>query len=108
MTAGDHDTEELATRAATGDTGARDTLLIRIAPQVMRQCQRILPCRQDAEEACQDALLQVALRISTFDGRAGFSRSRNPPRNRGDLRSRVDVAAGGTASSWPAAPPALA
>lgn len=65
---GDHDIEELAARAA-----ARDALLTRIAPQVMRQCQRILPCRQDAEEACQDTLLQVAVKISTFGAGARFS-----------------------------------
>ncbi|MFF5230658.1 RNA polymerase sigma factor [Dactylosporangium sp. NPDC000521] len=67
------DIEQLAARAATGDTAARDALLASIAPQVMRQCQRILPCRQDAEEACQDALLQVAMKISTFDARSRFS-----------------------------------
>src|SRR5262249_29397060 len=43
------------------------------SPQVMRQCRRILPCHQDAEEASQDTLLQVALKISTFDGRSRFS-----------------------------------
>jgi RNA polymerase sigma factor (sigma-70 family) len=73
MAMDDLDIEQLATRAAAGDTGARDALLARIAPQVMRQCQRILPCREDAEEACQDTLLQVALKLSTFDGRARFS-----------------------------------
>ncbi|WP_433206090.1 RNA polymerase sigma factor [Dactylosporangium sp. CS-047395] len=69
----DLDVEELARRAAGGDGGARDALLARIEPQVMRQCRRILPCPQDAEEACQDALLQVALKISSFDGRSRFS-----------------------------------
>ncbi|MET7423740.1 RNA polymerase sigma factor [Dactylosporangium sp. NPDC005555] len=73
MPADDHDIEALATRAAAGDTTALDALLARIGPQVMRQCQRILPCRQDAEEACQDTLLQVATKISTFDGRARFA-----------------------------------
>ncbi|MEV0131576.1 RNA polymerase sigma factor [Dactylosporangium sp. NPDC050688] len=68
-----NDIEELAALAANGDVAARDTLLARIAPQVLRQCLRILPCLQDAEEACQDTLLQVALKISTFDARARFS-----------------------------------
>jgi RNA polymerase sigma factor (sigma-70 family) len=73
MTINDPDIERLARAAATGDTGARDALLAHIRPQVLRQCRRILPCLQDAEEACQDTLLQVALKISTFDGRSRFS-----------------------------------
>ncbi|HEV7706960.1 MAG TPA: RNA polymerase sigma factor [Asanoa sp.] len=71
--ADDRDIEDLAARAATGDTGALDALLSRIGPQVLRQCQRFLPCRQDAEEACQDALLQVARNIDGFAGRSRFS-----------------------------------
>jgi RNA polymerase sigma factor (sigma-70 family) len=69
----DRDIEELAGRAATGDAGALDSLLTRIGPQVLRQCLRFLPCRQDAEEACQDALLQVARNIDGFAGRSKFS-----------------------------------
>ncbi|MEV1017561.1 RNA polymerase sigma factor [Micromonospora sp. NPDC049801] len=69
----DLDIEELADRAAKGDAAALDALLIRIGPQVMRQCLRLLPCRQDAEEACQDALLQVARKIDSFAGRSKFS-----------------------------------
>ncbi|MFC7711745.1 RNA polymerase sigma factor [Micromonospora lupini] len=69
----DLDIEELAGRAARGDAAALDALLSRIGPQVMRQCLRLLPCRQDAEEACQDALLQVARKIDSFAGRSKFS-----------------------------------
>jgi RNA polymerase sigma factor (sigma-70 family) len=69
----DLEIEELAVRAARGDAAALDALLVRIGPQVMRQCQRLLPCRQDAEEACQDALLQVARKIESFAGRSKFS-----------------------------------
>lgn len=66
-------TEALAAAAATGDAAALDALLQRIGPDTLLQCGRILPCRQDAEEACQDALLQVALNITTFKGQARFS-----------------------------------
>ncbi|RKN31559.1 RNA polymerase sigma factor [Micromonospora musae] len=69
----DPQTEELARLAVTGDGAALDALLARISPHVLRQCARILPCRQDAEEACQDALLQVARRITSFEGRSRFS-----------------------------------
>ena len=67
------ETEALAQRAATGDAAALDALLLRIRPDVLRQCGRFLPCVQDAEEACQDALLQVALKITRFEGRSKFS-----------------------------------
>src|SRR5262249_38082202 len=67
------DTEELAQRAAAGDSAALDALLRRIQPEVLRRCARFLPHRQDAEEAAQDVLLQVARNIHRFEGRAKFS-----------------------------------
>ncbi len=67
------DTEALAARAAAGDQQALDDLLRRIGPEVVRRCGRFLPNRQDAEEAAQDALLQVARRITGFEGRSRFS-----------------------------------
>jgi RNA polymerase sigma factor (sigma-70 family) len=70
---GPPDIEGLARRAATGDRAALDRLLVAISPEVMDRCARFLPCRQDAEEACQDALLQVARAITTFEGRSRFT-----------------------------------
>ena len=67
------ETEALAVRAAAGDAAALDQLLRLIGPDVLRRCGRFLPNRQDAEEAAQDALLQVARRISSFEGRSKFS-----------------------------------
>jgi RNA polymerase sigma factor (sigma-70 family) len=67
------DTETLAARAAAGDPDALDDLLRRIGPEVLRRCGRFLPNRQDAEEAAQDALLQVSRRIGSFEGRSRFS-----------------------------------
>ncbi|MET8409360.1 RNA polymerase sigma factor [Streptomyces sp. NPDC005195] len=66
-------TEELARRAAAGDPDALDLLLQRLGPEVMRRCGRFLPCREDAEEAAQDVLLQVARKITGFEGRSRFS-----------------------------------
>ncbi|QIY65710.1 RNA polymerase sigma factor [Streptomyces sp. RPA4-2] len=66
-------TEELALRAAAGDPDALDLLLQRLGPEVMRRCGRFLPCREDAEEAAQDVLLQVARKITGFEGRSRFS-----------------------------------
>jgi RNA polymerase sigma factor (sigma-70 family) len=67
------DTETLAAWAAAGDPDALEELLRRIGPDVLRRCGRFLPCRQDAEEAAQDALLQVARKIGSFQGRSRFS-----------------------------------
>ncbi|MFF1448160.1 RNA polymerase sigma factor [Streptomyces sp. NPDC058274] len=66
-------TEELALRAAGGDGAALDELLQRVRPEVVRRCGRFLPCREDAEEAAQDVLLQVARKITSFEGRSRFS-----------------------------------
>ena len=66
-------TEQLAMRAAGGDAAALDAVLRAIQPDVLRQCARFLLNRQDAEEACQDALLQVARNIARFEGRSKFS-----------------------------------
>jgi RNA polymerase sigma-70 factor (ECF subfamily) len=65
--------DELAVQAARGDTTALDALLAEIQPTVLRRCSRLLPCRQDAEEACQDTLMQVARTIASFEGRSRFS-----------------------------------
>jgi RNA polymerase sigma factor (sigma-70 family) len=69
----DEETERLAGRAAQGDQQALGELLKVIERDVLRHCARFLPCRQDAEEACQDALLQVARNIGRFEGRSRFS-----------------------------------
>lgn len=65
--------DELARIAGTGDSRALDSLLRRIRPDVLRRCAGILLHRPEAEEACQDAMLQVARHISTFEGRARFT-----------------------------------
>lgn len=66
-------TEDLARRAAAGDAAALDELLRAVRPEVVRRCGRFLPCREDAEEAAQDVLLQLARKIGTFEGRSRFS-----------------------------------
>lgn len=72
MTTGSSDGEldRWATAAAAGDGAALDRLLAAVRPEVLQRCARFLPNRWDAEEACQDALLAVARRISSFEGRA--------------------------------------
>jgi RNA polymerase sigma factor (sigma-70 family) len=67
------DVDALAARAGQGDAAALEALLVHIRPEVLRRCLRFLPCWQDAEEACQDVLLQVSRSIGGFEGRARFS-----------------------------------
>jgi RNA polymerase sigma-70 factor (ECF subfamily) len=67
------DVEQLARDAATGDPLAMQRLLRRIEPDVLRRCARYLPCRQDAEEATQDALVAVATHLPDFEWRSTFS-----------------------------------
>jgi RNA polymerase sigma-70 factor (ECF subfamily) len=65
--------EQLASVAGSGDAAAVDALLRRIRPIVLRRCAALLPYRSDAEEACQDAMLQVARGIGGFEHRARFT-----------------------------------
>ncbi|GGX73654.1 RNA polymerase sigma factor [Streptomyces minutiscleroticus] len=67
------DTEALAARASAGDAEALDALLRAIGPEVLRRCARFLHHREDAEEAAQDTLVQVARNIHRFEGRSKFS-----------------------------------
>ncbi|WSR73202.1 RNA polymerase sigma factor [Streptomyces sp. NBC_01180] len=66
-------TEALAVRASGGDQAALDALLRDISPDVLRRCARFLLYREDAEEAAQDVLVQVARNIHRFEGRSKFS-----------------------------------
>jgi RNA polymerase sigma factor (sigma-70 family) len=64
--------EDLAARAARGDSSAVDELVGQIRPRVLRHCGRMLPYPEDAEDACQETLLRVSQRVSSFDGRSLF------------------------------------
>lgn len=64
--------DQLAARAAK-DPAELEELIRQVQPQVMRICQRMLPHRADAEDACQDALLAVATKVGTFSGRSRFT-----------------------------------
>ncbi|MFI7540780.1 RNA polymerase sigma factor [Actinoplanes sp. NPDC049599] len=66
------DVEELARVASAGDLAALNVLLVAVRPEVLRVCVRLLPNREDAEEACQDTLLAVARGLPRFEGRSAF------------------------------------
>ncbi|MFF0344929.1 RNA polymerase sigma factor [Kribbella sp. NPDC004875] len=65
--------EELAARAAAGDQAVIPQILQAIRPQVQRRVAKFLPYREDAEEAVQDTLLQVANKVHTFKGTGSFA-----------------------------------
>jgi RNA polymerase sigma factor (sigma-70 family) len=65
------DIDELAVRAAA-DPAALHELLKTVRPDVLRICARFLPHHEDAEEACQDALLALVRGIDRFEGRSSF------------------------------------
>jgi RNA polymerase sigma-70 factor, ECF subfamily len=63
----------LARRAADGDSGALDQLLRDHTALVHGVCRRILTNPDDALDATQEALLSIARKIGSFDGRAKFT-----------------------------------
>jgi RNA polymerase sigma-70 factor (ECF subfamily) len=65
--------DELAAAAAQGDRAALDALLHKHAGMVHAVCRRILNNAEDALDATQEALIAIARRIDTFDGRSQFS-----------------------------------
>jgi len=64
---------DLAAAAARGDGRALDALLERHVDRVHGICRRILVNHDDALDATQEALLAIARRIATFDGRSQFT-----------------------------------
>lgn len=64
---------ELITAARAGDRVSLTTLVREIQPQVFALCLRMLWQRQDAEDACQEILVRVVTRLSTFRGESRFS-----------------------------------
>lgn len=65
--------ESLLARARNGDAEALGVLLQTVRPEVMRRCSRVLPLHQDAEDAAQEALLTIATRLGSYDGRGSFA-----------------------------------
>jgi RNA polymerase sigma-70 factor (ECF subfamily) len=70
---GDTSDEALAEQAAAGDSHALDVLLSRHTKLVHGVCRRILANPDDALDATQEALLLIARKIHSFDGRSRFS-----------------------------------
>ena len=65
--------DELARRARAGDRDALEALLTAIRPRALNVCRGVLPHLPDAEDACQDALINIANKIGSWGGRGRFT-----------------------------------
>lgn len=65
--------ESLALLAADGDSAAMEELLATIRPAALRVAARFLPYRDDAEDACQAALLAIAQGLPGWRRSSSFS-----------------------------------
>ncbi len=67
------DIDDLARRVRDGDREALESLLSEVRPRVLNICRGVLPYSGDAEDACQEAMLNVATRIGSWGGRGRFT-----------------------------------
>ena len=65
--------DELARRAQAGDRDALEQLLGAIRSRTLNVCRGVLPYNPDAEDACQEALLNIATKIGSWGGRGRFT-----------------------------------
>ena len=65
--------DELARRARDGDRDALEDLLGAVRPRALNVCRSVLPHLADAEDATQEALLNVATKLGTWAGRGRFT-----------------------------------
>ena len=65
--------DDLARRAQQGDRDALEALLTAVRPRVLNVCRGVLPHLPDAEDACQDALVNIAGKIGSWGGRGRFT-----------------------------------
>ncbi len=65
--------DDLARRAQDGDRDALEALLAAIRPRTLNVCRGVLPHLPDAEDACQEALINVANKIGSWNGRGRFT-----------------------------------
>ncbi|GAB6984252.1 RNA polymerase sigma factor [Nocardioides pyridinolyticus] len=65
--------DDLARRAQDGDRDALEALLAAIRPRALNVCRGVLPHLPDAEDACQEALINIAGKIGSWGGRGRFT-----------------------------------
>jgi RNA polymerase sigma-70 factor (ECF subfamily) len=67
------DIDDLARRAQTGDRDALEALLRAVRPRALNACRGVLPYSSDAEDACQEALINIANKVGSWHGRGRFT-----------------------------------
>lgn len=65
--------DEIVASAKAGNRTALTALVRQIQPDLFALCVRMLWHRQDAEDACQEILVRLVTRLSTFRGDSRFS-----------------------------------
>jgi RNA polymerase sigma-70 factor (ECF subfamily) len=70
---GPDEIDELARRAQGGDRDALESLLTTIRPRALNVCRGVLPHLPDAEDACQEALLNIANKIGSWNAQGRFT-----------------------------------
>ncbi|MFQ5788929.1 MAG: RNA polymerase sigma factor [Acidobacteriota bacterium] len=67
------DLARLVAEARAGNPDAWGEVYRELAPQVFRLCRRVLPTREDAEDATGEIFLKVRLRLDRYDARRAFT-----------------------------------
>ncbi|WP_085874370.1 MULTISPECIES: RNA polymerase sigma factor [unclassified Nocardioides] len=65
--------DDLARRSQAGDRDALEALLTAVRPRALNVCRGVLPHLPDAEDACQEALINIANKIGSWGGRGRFT-----------------------------------
>jgi RNA polymerase sigma-70 factor (ECF subfamily) len=65
--------DDLARRAQAGDRDAMEALLTAVRPRTLNVCRGVLPYTPDAEDACQEAMLNIANKIGSWRGNGRFT-----------------------------------
>ena len=65
--------DDLARRAQDGDRDALEVLLTAVRPRALNVCRGVLPYSADAEDACQEALINIANKIGSWHGNGRFT-----------------------------------
>lgn len=65
--------DDLARTARGGDREALEALLAAVRPRALNVCRGVLPHLADAEDACQETLINVAGKIGSWSGRGRFT-----------------------------------
>ena len=67
------DIDDLARRARDGDRDALEMLLAAVRQRVLNICRGVLPYSGDAEDACQEALINISRKIGSWHGNGRFT-----------------------------------